>query len=329
LFLAFTVVVCGPAGSGNRELLPSIDHCQDEVVTIVGRRIQIIDAPKIFEYEGKHLIQEFSHVSTFARYGIHAVAFVFDLKKGFSPLQLKAIDQFLQCKGLLPFTFILWTNAEQNNANSTEVKHYIKQQMRRYPDCFRTLIELVYFRSIMVESKHQICKVNNEDDKAKEFVEMIETISRNGRKKYMNSYLHFAATVYEDAQKYKIEQLNKILKSHHDKIQQLQFQLATKKMHHSSLDSKRDTDKEIFEIEYNIKALELQRKIDYKKIVDTTNPEVTTIHRVHVNMVTNTQRTVQLGAAGLAATIGGGVGALIGTILPGARTMYGAIFGAM
>ena len=335
-FLAFTVVFCGPAGSGNREPFPLLDHCQAEVVTILGRRIQLINAPKIFEFEGKHLIQEFSRVSTFARNGIHAVAFVLNLKKGLSSLQQNAISQFLQCKGLQPFTFILWTNAEGTDVSSTDFKHYIQQHLLANPICrdgVKHLVKFVGFRAIMVKSRGQIYTVRNEDNKAKEFIEMVEMISRNGCKKYTNSYLHCAATAYKDAQKYKVQQLNKVLKSHHDKIQQLQIQLTAKKLHSSSLlDSKRDTrkerDKERVNIENEIKVLELQRKLAYKRVVDTINPQEITIDRVHVNMVTNTYTTVKLGAAGLAATIGGGVGAIVGSVVPGLGTMYGAVAGA-
>ena len=338
LLLAYTVVFCGPAESSaanffsNKMLFPVSDRCQAEVVTILDRRIQIINTPKIFEYKDKCLIDEFSYVSTFARNGIHALVFVLNLREDLSPLQQNAINRLLQCKGLQPFTFILCTNAEQNDVSGVDAKRYIEQRLLKnqlYLDCFKNLVEFVDFRAIILESRDPACTENYQEEKAKEFIEMIEMISKNGYKKYMNSYMHFAARAYKDAQEDKTRQLNKVLKPHHDKIQQLRSQLTTKKLHNSSLlDSKTDTDKEVLEIEDKIKALELVSKIYCEENANATDPQEIAKERVRISMVRNTYTATNLSVTGVVAAVGGGVGALVGTVLPGVGTAIGAAVGA-
>ena len=212
-------------------LFPVSDCCQAEVVTILDRKVQIINTSKIFDYKDRQLVEELSHVLTLARNGIHALAFVLNLKEDMSPLHQNAIDRLLKCKGLQPFTFVLWTNVEQNDVCSADARIYFERNLlpnKIYPDCFKKIVEFADFRAIMVESGDQTHTANYQQRKAKEFIKMIEMISRNGSEKYMNSYLDYAARTYEKAQNLKLRQINKVLGPNQDRIKQLHSQLMTK-----------------------------------------------------------------------------------------------------
>ena len=75
-------------------------------------------------------------------------------------------------------------------------------------------------------------------------------------------------------------------------------------------------------------ALKLLNEIACKEIADTTDPQEITIKHVRISMMQNTYTATKLGLTGLAVVIGGGVGAVVGTILPGPGTAYGAAIGA-
>ena len=126
--------------------------------------------------------------------------------------------------------FILFTHTKKNGVTRTAAAEHIEQFLTsdRCAPGFRTLIELVENRVIMLEAVDHVAE-NYQQQKCCELLMMVEKIyKRNGNKVYTNAMLHHAAEVYEKVkrqQKEEIQVIMKSLESNSQKMKQLELQI--------------------------------------------------------------------------------------------------------
>ena len=215
-----------------RGFISCTEECSVCASTIVcGKRIKIIDTPGFFDglppTDGN--FKELSRVLAFVKDGIHAVALV--IRYGhFTKACEEAIQQLQLLTGVLPFVFILITHAKKQGVTTTATAECIEQFLTssRCAPGFRTLIELVENRVIMLEAVDHVAE-NYHQQKCNELLMMVEKIyKRNGNKVYTNSMLQYASQVYEIVKgqpKEEIQAKMKSLESNLQKMKQLKQQI--------------------------------------------------------------------------------------------------------
>lgn len=169
------------------------------ISTICDKTVKIIDTPGLLDgfTPTEDNCKEISRALTFARDGIHAVAFVMSNIR-YDEKCYKAIETLLSFDGLKPFLFILLTHAENEGVNQTETDKYIEETLsdEKCPPGLTYIMQIAKKRVIMVESYNQL-----EDyyaQKSEEFITTIENIHKaNGYNIYTNIILHQTAILYE------------------------------------------------------------------------------------------------------------------------------------
>ena len=207
------------------------EECSVSTSIVCGKKVKIIDTPGFFDgltsTDGN--FKELSRVLAFAKDGIHAVALVIRYGR-FTKACEEALQQLQLLTGVLPFVFILMTHAKKQGVTTTATAECIEQFLTssRCAPGFRTLIELVENRVIMLEAVDHVAE-NYHQQKCNELLMMVEKIyKRNGNKVYTNSMLQYAAQVYEivkGQQKEEIQAKMKSSESNLQKIEQLKQQI--------------------------------------------------------------------------------------------------------
>ena len=207
------------------------EECSVGTSIACGKKVKIIDTPGFFDgltsTDGN--FKELSRVLTFAKDGIHAVALVLGYGH-FTKVCEEALQQLQLLTGVLPFVFVIMTHAKRNGVTTTATAEFIEQFLTssRCSPGFRTLIELVENRVIMLEAVDHIAE-NYYQQKCNELLMMVEKIhKRNENKVYTDRMLQYAAEVYETVKRQQKEETQAIMKSlelNSQKIEQLKQQI--------------------------------------------------------------------------------------------------------
>ena len=317
--------------------------CSASTATIRGKTIKIIDTPGFFDgfKSTEDNFNELSRVLTLAKDGIHAVAFVMGR---YTTSCEEAIKQLLLFKGVQPFVFVLLTHAENEGINKDATKNYIEECLSS-PDCppgFRHLMEMVENRVIMLESIGFIASDYHEQ-KCQELVSMIENVLIiNDNRMYTNVMLQHAALVYEKAkfqQEAEIQEITESLASNTEKIKALNEQvdddMVTAKSEEiddeiAVLEEENETLKKRLEEIKDEQYLELLTKRILKDEMiksNITGKNMLDFARLFGAYITISAIGTPIAAAPFA-VIGGGIGAVAGSVIPGMGTGAGAVAGA-
>lgn len=249
----YTVVFAGVAGAGksragnfllkqkafqHKKRLTAVTlTCSAAISTVGGKTVKIIDTPGFFDgfkpTEENH--KELSKALTFAKDGVHAVAFVMDNTR-FTEQCNKAIKELLRFEDFQPYIFVLLTHADDEGVTKEETDEYIKEELSSdtCPLGLKELMQVAEKRVVMVE-----CLNTAEDyhtQKCKEFITMIENIDRsNGFNPYTNDVLRETAQVYEDIRMEHAQQNSKQIEEEKGYFEKLTEDILNQRIKHSSI----------------------------------------------------------------------------------------------
>ena len=335
---------------GKGGLLSVTEKCSEATSTICDKKVKIIDSPGFFDglASAEDTFNELSKAMTHAKDGIHAVAFVMKNNRYTEECE-KAIEQLLHFRGLQPFIFVLLTYAKNIGVTKAKTDEYIQQTLsdERCPPGFKSLMQLVNNHVIMLDSVNTAEYYH--EQKCDELMVMMENIKKaNGYKIYTNSMFLHANQMYEKA---KLQQLTEIrivtnvVELNGEKIQQLKRQLVgtmnnkqneamkiinneilTLIAENEVLQDKLDEikDKKYLEMLTN-KILEdemSKSKINARNIVQFTGQYIHYLSE-KASGLQNLLKYDTIGLGALGGLVGGGIGAILGSIIPRSENLLG------
>ena len=312
--------------------------CSASTATINGKRVKIIDTPGFFDgfKSTEDNFKELSKVLTLAKDGIHAVAFVMGQ---YTTSCEEAIKQLL---GVQPFVFALLTHVENEGIDEVTTGKYIEECLSS-PDCppgFIKLMDMVEKRVIMLESVGFVANDYHEQ-KRQELVAMIEHVfTVNGSRMYTNVMLQHTAEVYEKArlqQETDIRETKEKLALNIEKVNHLKQQTD------NTITGSEKNNTEIVALEEENEILEnMLKKFTDGQYLEHLTEQILQDEMVKSNIKSNNMSgfmslfTAYLKKSAFATTasaayfgtIGGGIGAFAGSMVPGLGTAAGAYAGA-
>ena len=123
---------------------------------MIGRKlIKIVDTPGLLDpyyARSDHELEEFAELILTIPNGIHAIGLVIKIGNRVNAADVQMIEQILGLIDLIPYTFVIFSNAHLLGETHKEHQDKLKNLLKECPEILHTLLQNINDRYIILES---------------------------------------------------------------------------------------------------------------------------------------------------------------------------------